>query len=424
MNPSIYRASGYDFANLWMNTAKIVIALVFLYQNALDTQLGVRLFQDYHYVFRVPVSREGESQGVETAEVVTPEDPYFSIDFKPLVLGQAYDNFTVEVLELSNRDGDDLLRSQPSGTGPCESLHSDCLHFSWDDLTQGDKAVLHRASFNLLELVDDHAALVSGDYDVQFGFRFFRGGRELGQGGQQTTYAGTLKFLRQEELRFGDVPVVQGRPFRIPRLILERIRDGGTWGGWNAYREVQILEGGADTGWRSGAVLRENFDSEQLQPIRRLSSGRNYEQRGHFFDESNVQVDFTIGLNLLKNEPPRSTYLGPGESDIHFVRIFYEWHFFEEDGGYYYYNLSRHIIDPDGTTDPIGGRPDVRVRQFVRLRPDHLPYSLRKDPLTGDWHLRVNGRIENSLTPGSSHLLTVVARDDFQDQRIRIRIER
>ena len=84
-------------------------------------------------------------------------------------------------------------------------------------------------------------------------------------------------------------------------------------------------------------------------------------------------MDFTIGFNLLKNEPPRSTYLGPGESDIHFVRIFYEWHFFEEDRGYYYYNLSRHIIDPDGSSDPIDGRPDVRVRQFVNLRPDNLP---------------------------------------------------
>ena len=130
-------------------------------------------------------------------------------------------------------------------------------------------------------------------------------------------------------------------------------------------------------------------------------------------------MDFTIGFNLLKNEPPRSTYLGPGESDIHFVRIFYEWHFFEEDQGYYYYNLSRHIIDPDGTSDPIDGRPDVRVARFVNLRPDNLPYRLRKDPATGDWHLRVEGRIDNSLAPGSSHLLTVVARDDFQDQSIR-----
>ena len=424
MNPILYRAGGHDFANLWMNTAKILIALVFLYQNALDTQLGVKLFQDYYYVFRVPVSRDGENGNTGTAEVVTPEDPYFSIDFKPLALGQPYDDFTVEVLELTNRDGEDLLKTMPAGESPCQSPEPACLRFRWADLTKGDKAVLHRASFNLLDLVKDESTLVSGDYQVQFGFNFLRGGRQLGQPGQASTYSGTLKFLRQEELRFGDVPVVQGRPFHIPRLILERIRAGGSWGGWDAYREVLVLEGGADRGWRSGAALSENFDREWLQPIRRLRAGKNYEQRGHFLDKNNIQVDFTIGFNLLKNEPPRSTYLGPGESDINFVRIFYEWHFFEEDQGYYYYNLSRHIIDPDGTTDPIDGRPDVRVHQFLKLQPDDLPYRLRKDPLTGDWHLRVEGRIDNSLTPGSSHLLTLVARDDFQDQRIRIRIER
>ena len=424
MNPSIYRAGGHDFANLWMNTTKIVIALVFLYQNALDTQLGVKLFQDYYYVFRVPVSRDGENGTPGAAEVVTPEDPYFSIDFKPLVLGQPYDDFTVEVLALTNRDGEDLLQEMPPGKGPCPSPGPGCLHFSWADLTKGDKAVLHRASFNLLDLVKDEATLVSGDYHVQFGFNFFRGGRRLGRPGQTSTDSGTLKFLRQEELRFGDVPVVHGRPFHIPRLILERIHDGGSWGGWDAYREVRVLEGGADSGWRNGAALTEDFKRDWLQPIRRLNAGRNYEQRGHFLDKNNIQVDFTIGFNLLKNEPPRSTYLGPGESDIHFVRIFYEWHFFEEDQGYYYYNLSRHIIDPDGTSDPIDGRPDVRVARFVNLRPDNLPYRLRKDPATGDWHLRVEDRIDNSLAPGSSHLLTVVARDDFQDQSIRIRVER
>ena len=335
MNPILYRAGGHDFANLWMNTAKILIALVFLYQNALDTQLGVKLFQDYYYVVRVPVSRDGENGNAGTAEVVTPEDPYFSIDFKPLALGRPYDDFTVEVLELTNREGEHLLKTVPAGEGPCQSPDPACRRFRWADLTKGDKAVLHRASFNLLDLVKDESTLVSGDYQVQFGFNFFRGGRQLGQPGQASTYSGTLKFLRQEELRFGDVPVVQGRPFHIPRLILERLRAGGSWGGWDAYREVLFLEGEGDREWRSGAALSENFDREWLQPIRRLKAGKNYEQRGHFLDKNNIQVDFTIGFNLLKNEPPRSTYLGPGESDINFVRIFYEWHFFEEDQGYY-----------------------------------------------------------------------------------------
>lgn len=416
------RAGGYDFANLWMNMAKLVIALVFLYQNALDTQLGVRLFEDYFYVFHVPVSQNSEFEGA--GEVVTPEDPYFSIEFKPLALAQSYDEFTVQVLELTDAAGSDLLRVAPEKRSPCRRPATDCGYFSWNQLTGGDKAVLHRASFNLLELVKDETALVSGDYRVLFGFNFFRHGDLLGSANQPATHTGVIKFLRQEQQRYGDVPVVQGRPFRIPKVILDELGQGGRWGDWDAYRELRVLEGATEGGWKSGAILQENLERGWLQPARSLAPVRTYEQRGHYFDRHNIQVDFTIGFNLLRNEPPRSTYLGPGESDIHFVRIFYEWHFFEETQGYFYYNLSRHIIDPDGTTSPLGGRPDVRVREFAGLRPTELPYRLTRDRLTGDWHLRVLGDIDESLPRGRSHELSLVARDDFQSQRIRIRIER
>lgn len=413
------RAGGYDFANLWMNMAKIVIALLFLYQNALDTQLGVRVFQDSYYVFHVPVNSDTEG---ESADVVTPEDPIFSIDFKPLSLGQPYDRFVVQVEGLSNLKGDDLLGSSPDRL--CQQSRPGCAAFSWDQLTGGDKAVLHRASFNVMDLVSDNAALVSGDYRVDFSFKFFRQGQELDTGRQITEHSGSLKFLRNEQLRFGDVPVVQGRPFTLPRVIADSLGNGGRWGGWDAHREVRVLEAGAESGWRNGAILDEDIRRKHLTPIRRLRAGRTYEQRGHFFDRQNVQVDFTIGFNLLRNEAPRSTYLGPGESDIHRVRIYYDWNFFEVDQGYFYYNLSRHIIDPDGSTASIDGRPDVRVGQFGNLRPSGLPYRLQRDRATGDWHLRVEGRIEDSLSPGSSHELTVTASDDFQSQTIRIRIER
>lgn len=422
MNSAHDRASGYDFANLWMNMAKIVIALVFVYQNALNSQLGVRLFEDYYYVFHVPVSRDSDSIQ-ESTHVVTPEDPYFSVDFKPLALGQPYDKFVVEVTGLTNSDGENLLRERPEASNPCLSEDPSCRGFVWEDLTRGDKAILNRASFNLLELVQDESSLLSGDYQVQFGFRFFRDGKPLGLR-QPSGYSGTLRFLRQEELRFGDVPVVQGRLFQMPRLILQRMAKGGRWGGWDDYREIRVLEGTPASDWRRGSILSEDLSAGVLRPRGNLGPGRTYEQRGHFFDENGIQVDFTIGFSLLRNESPRSTYLGPGESDIHQVRIFYEWHFFEEDQGYYYYNLSRHIIDPDGTTEALGGRADVRVREFSDLQPASLPYRLQRDRLTGDWHLRVQGRIEDSLEPGKAHELSVVARDDFQSQRIRIRIER
>lgn len=413
------RAGGYDFANLWMNMTKIVIALLFLYQNALDTQLGVRVFQGNYYVFLVPVRTDVEGT---TTDVVTPDDPEFYIDFKPLSLGQPYDHFLVQVEALSNQAGENLLSEKAKRV--CDEANPACDVFDWERLTGGDKAVLHRASFNLLDLVGDEAALVSGDYHVTFAFRFTRRGRVLETGGQVTRHNGTLKFLRNEQLRFGDVPVVQGRPFPLPRLIQDRLENGGRWGGWDAHRQVRILDQGAESGWRTGAILHEDLRKGWLQPVRQLRPGSTYEQRGHFFDQNNVQVDFTIGFSLLRNEAPRSTYLGPGESDIYRVKIYYDWHFFEVDQGYFYYNLSRHIIDPDGSTAPLDGRPDVRVRQFGNLRPNDLPYRLQRDRVTGDWHLRVIGPIEDSLAPGSTHELTVTASDDFQSQQIRIQIVR
>ena len=35
MNPYLARASGYDFANLWMNLAKVLIIFLFVYQQKL-----------------------------------------------------------------------------------------------------------------------------------------------------------------------------------------------------------------------------------------------------------------------------------------------------------------------------------------------------------------------------------------------------
>jgi hypothetical protein len=424
MDPLLYRASGHDFANLWMNMTKIVIALAFIYQNALGTQLGVRLFQDYYYIFHVPVRTESDEAGPGFAEVVTPEEPYFSIDFKPLALGQAYEELAVEVVGLWSPDGEDILAASPERRGSCPQDTNTCVRFTWAELTGGDRTILHRATFNLLNIVRGETALGTGDYEVEFGFWFLREGAPLADRSSSKVHRGSLKFLRQEEQRFGDFPVVQGRPIRLPALILQHIRAGGSWGGWSSWRETRAGERAQDGGWRNGSVLTEDFQRGWLTPSRSLNPGRSFEQRGYYFDEQNLRLDFTIGFILLRNEPPRSTYLGPGESDIHFVRIFYEWHFFEEDRGYFYYNLSRHIIDPDGTTAPIDGRPDVRVREFADLQPQSLPYSLQRDSLTGDWHLRVQGSIERSLAVGSYHDLSVIARDDFQSQRIRIRIER
>ena len=265
------RASGYDFANLWMNMAKIVIALLFLYQNALDTQLGVRVFQDNYYVFHVPVSSDVEG---ESTEVVTPDDPNFSIDFKPLSLGQPYDRFVVRVEDLLNQRGESLLATRADPL--CSEINPACVSFSWDQLTGGNKAVLHRATFNLMNLVSRESSLVSGDYEVSFAFEFFRRSNLLDTDDQVTRHNGTLKFLRKEELRFGDVPVVQGRPFTLPRVISDRLREGGNWGSWDAYREVRVLETGSESGWRNGAILQENLRSQQLLPVRRLRPGRTY----------------------------------------------------------------------------------------------------------------------------------------------------
>jgi len=102
MNPYLARASGYDFANLWMNLAKVLIIFLFVYQQILETQLGINLFQAGFYIFD---SNDADDQENRPIQVVTHDDPLFSINFFPLSTINSYDHVRLKVYQVTGQKG-------------------------------------------------------------------------------------------------------------------------------------------------------------------------------------------------------------------------------------------------------------------------------------------------------------------------------
>jgi len=111
MNPYLARASGYDFANLWMNLAKVLIIFLFVYQQILETQLGISLFQGGFYIFD---SNDADDQENRPIQVVTHDDPLFSINFLPLSTTTSYDHVRLKVYQVSGQEGPLPLNEEKS----------------------------------------------------------------------------------------------------------------------------------------------------------------------------------------------------------------------------------------------------------------------------------------------------------------------
>lgn len=428
MNSLLNRASGYDVANLWMNLAKVLILFLFIYQETLYTQLGLNMFKQIYYVFYLKEASESpplSAPAAETAgrdgspipsapvQALTPESPNFNIGFLPLSISTHYDGIRVEILQVE--------KDQPEGL---ERLRLDeqaerYREYAWPGRREREKETpLHLALFNLRELVKD--PLTTGTYRVRFGVRFFRDGKPVYQEGYGADSAGEgdersvwLRYHHPSELRYGDFPVIHGQWFEIPsdlknrEFLLTEWRSRGTqktseaWSDWAPGRLIETQNG-------------------RFHPLA-VSSGNTYEQKG-YFQEKDSRVDFTVIFIVLENQSPRSTYLGPGEKDVYFVKLFSDYLF---DGpGYQYFNLSQHIIDPDGKN--AAADTDVRVRRMDNLRAPGGHYSLLPaQDGSGDFWLRVHGNMERIIARvGDSEEVTVTAHDEINRQNIKIRVVR
>lgn len=427
MNPFLARASGYDLANLWMNLAKVLILFLFIYQETLYTQLGLNMFKQIYYVFYL--KEAGPSQATDSAaggtngadpdssaprQALTADNPRFNVAFLPLSISTHYDKVRVEILE--------VLREKASGRERLE-LNREAewyREYAWPYDGRERETPLHLAVFDLRELVKQ--PLSSGIYKVRFGVRFYRDEKKVYEEGYEEKaeklqpgadeHVVRLQYYQPSELRFGDFPVVHGQWFEVPLPLRSRQY---TLAGWRT-RDTQ--GGSAWSDWVPGTVIQPA--NGRFYP-RRVSPGKTCEQRG-YYEENENRIDFAVVFIVLENQAPRSTYLGPGEKDVYFVKLFSDYLF---DGpGYQYFNLSQHIIDPDGKN--AVGEADVRVRRMDDLRQSGRHFALGPaEDASSDFWLKVNGNIEQIIPRmGGTEEISVTAHDEVNNRSIKIRIVR
>ena len=182
MNPYLARASGYDFANLWMNLAKVLIIFLFVYQQILETQLGINFFQAGFFIFD---SNDADDQENRPIQVVTHDDPLFSINFLPLSTTASYDHVRLKVYQVAGQAGPLPLNEENIFSAAFPSVTADQLN------------PVRKSEFNIREIIQPQAQLSTGLYTVSYSYQFLSEPGEVlheewGAGGTQ--YQLSLKY--------------------------------------------------------------------------------------------------------------------------------------------------------------------------------------------------------------------------------------
>jgi hypothetical protein len=398
MNPYLARATGYDFANLWMNLAKVLVIFLFVYQQTLETQLGISLFQGGFYIFD---SNDADNQENGPLQVVTHDDPLFSINFLPISTTTSYDHVRLKVYQVSGQEGPLPLNEEKAFSAAFPSVTGE----------QGNP--VRKAEFNIREIIQPQAELSTGLYTIGYSYQFLNAPGEVLHeewGASGTQYQLSVKYSIPAALRFGDFPVVQGQWFDVPAAV-----KGAdiTWTNWTS-RSLTKDQWSEPT---QGEIVSQRADS--LYPASKLLAGRIYRQRGYYL-KSNSMVEVEITFNLLKNRPPQSTYVGSDDAD--FIRLYSDRRWDNPDPYFQYFNLSELIIDPDGK-DGQTGKPRVHVRSMSLRRPDDDFEVIRSPENRRDFWLKVNGNVEEVLrNEGGQREIQVVTKDDFSSQVITVEL--
>lgn len=116
----------------------------------------------------------------------------------------------------------------------------------------------------------------------------------------------------------------------------------------------------------------------------------------------------TLPVVVQRNLPPRSIYRAAGGSDREVYLNFPSDVYFEASRQTLYFNLSRHIIDPDGVDS--GGSPQVKVsfRDYRQGMPWNSNYSLQEDPGTRNTWLVIS----DPLVVRSGDQLSITVSDE------------
>lgn len=429
--------AGYDLAAIWLNLVKILIGLLFVYQQVLGDQLSIQMFggDKLFYVFYRQLLTGTDTgplassagKGNASVQQVRFGSPNFFISYLPLTLMARYHHGEIAVERIEG----------PSGLVDINGIASK-KRFAWPE--RGDNA-LQLVSFNFVELMKPIGP-VAGSYSVYFGVHLYDSAEDLSPreswpNNPDQANVVRLSYQKPPELvkrHFGPLPIIEGRGSDFPyqlrgkSIIPTALR--------RSSEESETRDDQQDTGrWESVAldrikIIPENNRFEGTGLRHDASAGR----KNHYMLEASytepgleggepevfhIEVSFLVQDNLS----PRPIYES-GDSPGR-VAILYPKHRYQErtpKGISEYFILDSFIVDPDGVSS-------LRPR---RLEIDGAEgnYSIGREEETGMFLLQIKEPRLVAPRPSPTQpnvmeeTITLIASDEINSSRIEVSIQK
>ncbi len=336
----LLNASRSDLAHLWMNFAKILLLVAFVYQGVLTDQLGLRLLGSESYFVLYPDAAVDPATGESTSsarfvEETALDNPGFKVHFVPVSLGLSarYDQVELEVTDVWKVTGGG--ERLPQQIAP--EKDSRTRSYVWPE---GIRRPLYSAGFDLSQVVMEE--LEPSEYEVAFDVRFMKDGQVVhnsngnsGVGAAGSAGMVSLTVRSADDPRFGEIVVARRQSFEVP----ERLRE--------MTNCVLELPGGSEV----------SCNQERIA-IGTTAPGRYTGLEGSY-RKDNARVPFSMDFIVQENQAPRAIR---DPRDPAFLRLFTDDWIFDPEDNRRFINLSQFVVDNDGkNTD---GTSNVQVQSM------------------------------------------------------------
>ena len=432
--------AGYDLAAIWLNLVKILIGLLFVYQQVVGDQLSMNMFgggKSFYVFYRQLLTETAETDtdslaftagnGGPSVQQVTFENPQFFISYLPLTLMNRYHHGEIAVERIEGPSGSIDINGSASKK-----------RFSWPE--RGNNA-LQLVSFNFMELLKPIEP-TAGTYSIHFGVHLYDSAKDLIPSESWPNDPGQVNEVRvgyQEppelvKRHFGPLPIVEGRgcdfPYQlrgksITATALRRRseesetrgeqQDAGSWESVEQDRIKIIPEDNRFEGTR----LRHDSSSGRKNHYMLEASYTEPGVEGAEPEVYHIEVSFLVQDNLS----PRPIYES-GDSPGR-VAILYPKHRYQEktqQGISEYFILDSFIVDPDGVSS-------LRPRRLV-IDGAEGNYSIGREEQTGMFLLQIKEPRLVAPRPSPTQpnvmeeTIALIASDEVNSSRIEVSIQK
>ncbi len=430
--------AGYDLAAIWLNLVKILIGLLFVYQQVVGDQLSMNMFggNKFFYVFYRQLLTETDtdlspsnSAGNRSSSVqqVTFANPNFFISYLPLTLMARYHHGEIAVEEIEGPNGSIDINGSASKK-----------RFAWPE--RGDNA-LQLVSFNFMDLLKPIEP-GAGEYSVKFGVHLYNSAeasdpRESWPNSPDQVNVVRLGYQEPPELvkrHFGPLPIVEGRGCNFPYQLRGKSITPSGLRRRSEESETRDDQQGAGS-WEPVELDRiKLIDEDNRFEGTRLRHDASAGRKNHYMLEASytepgvegaepevfhIEVSFLVQENLS----PRPIYESgdtPGR-----VAILYPKHRYQEKKQgriSEYFILDSFIVDPDGVTS-------LRPRRLV-IDGAEGNYSVGREEETGMFLLQIKEPRLVAPQPSPTQpnvmeeTITLIASDEINSSKIEISIQK